>query len=81
MRWPAFTWPRGLREAGLALAAALAVLLPLTLFAPGVVRELETASLDLRFRLRGALPPELSAVREQIGNPPRLEARTAEGTA
>jgi len=30
---------------------------------------------------RGALPPELSAVREQIGNPPRLEARTAEGTA
>jgi adenylate cyclase len=58
LRWPAFTWPRGLREAGLAFAAAMAVLLPLTLFAPGALRDLETASLDLRFRLRGALPSE-----------------------
>jgi adenylate cyclase len=47
-----------LGEAALALAASMAVLLPLTLFAPGALRDLETASLDLRFRLRGPLPPE-----------------------
>lgn len=58
MRWPALTWPRGLREAGIAFAAAMAVLLPLTVFAPGALRDLETASLDLRFRLRGPLAPE-----------------------
>jgi adenylate cyclase len=62
LRWPAFTWPRGLREAALALAASLAVMLPLSVFAPGALRDLETASLDLRFRLRGALPPEGRAV-------------------
>jgi adenylate cyclase len=41
----------------LALIVAMAVLLPLTVHAPGLLRDLETASLDLRFRLRGALPP------------------------
>jgi adenylate cyclase len=62
LRWPAFTWPRGLREAALALAVAMAVLLPLNLYAPAALRDLETASLDLRFRLRGKLPPETRTV-------------------
>jgi adenylate cyclase len=46
-----------LREAGLALAVAAAVFLPLASseFAP--LRILETGALDLRFRLRGARPP------------------------
>ena len=63
MRWPAFAWPRltrrrGVREAGLALVVALAVLLVLTHFENwSVLRGLETASLDLRFRLRGVTPP------------------------
>ena len=52
------TAPRGVREAALALIAALAVVL---LFgAVGdttMLRGLETASLDLRFRLRGVKPP------------------------
>jgi adenylate cyclase len=56
-RWPLFRRPTGLREAVLALAVAMAVLLPLTVHAPDLLRDLETASLDLRFRLRGALPP------------------------
>jgi CHASE2 domain-containing sensor protein len=50
-------WPRGLREAGLALAVATVVLLPLATLDIGPLRILETASLDLRFRLRGPKPP------------------------
>ncbi|HEV8678893.1 MAG TPA: CHASE2 domain-containing protein, partial [Stellaceae bacterium] len=61
MRGPAFAWPclvrkRGVREAALALVIAMAVLLPFTVYAPVALRDLETGSLDLRFRLRGALP-------------------------
>jgi adenylate cyclase len=49
---------RGLREAAIALAIALAVLFVLTKFADWpVLRGLETASLDLRFRIRGRIPP------------------------
>ena len=48
-------WPRGLREAGLGLFIALGVMLGLGYGAPGAFRDLETASLDLRFRLRGTL--------------------------
>ena len=50
--------PRGSREAALAAAAALAVML--TAWLPGAAaewRRLETESLDLRFRMRGVLPP------------------------
>jgi adenylate cyclase len=45
------------REAGLALGVAAAIILSISVhdFAP--LRILETASLDLRFRLRGARPP------------------------
>ena len=50
-------WPRGLREAGLALVVAIAVLLPLTVADLGPLRILETDSLDLRFRARGAEAP------------------------
>ena len=54
LRWPAFAWPRGVREAGLAFVIALAVLFVLTAIQnSAVIRGLETASLDLRFRLRG----------------------------
>jgi adenylate cyclase len=50
--------PRGIRSAALALTAAAAVLLLFAVFADNpVIRGLETASLDLRFRLRGARPP------------------------
>ncbi|HVC50965.1 MAG TPA: adenylate/guanylate cyclase domain-containing protein [Stellaceae bacterium] len=45
------------REAGLALIIALATLLLLNFSNSGAVRNLETASLDLRFRLRGVEPP------------------------
>jgi adenylate cyclase len=48
---------RGFREAGLSLFIALGVMLGLTYGAPGAFRDLETASLDLRFRIRGTLPP------------------------
>ena len=49
---------RGLRSAGLALAAALLVTLVFALFADApMLRGLETATLDLRFRLRGIRPP------------------------
>ncbi|HTT79313.1 MAG TPA: adenylate/guanylate cyclase domain-containing protein [Stellaceae bacterium] len=62
-RRPRITWPRGLREAAIALAIALAVLFVLTRFADwGVLRRLETASLDLRFRVRGAKTPEPQTV-------------------
>ncbi len=62
MRRPAIAWPRllrirGLREAGLAAAVALAVFLPLKLYSPALLRGLETASLDLRFRVRGVRVP------------------------
>ncbi len=49
---------RGIRSAGLALAAAAIVVALFTVFADNpVIRGLETASLDLRFRLRGVRPP------------------------
>jgi adenylate cyclase len=52
------TLPRGIRSAGLALISAAFVLLALTVLANNpLVRGLETASLDLRFRLRGIRPP------------------------
>jgi len=50
-------WPRGLREAGIALAVAAVVYLPLSLLDIIPLRILETASLDLRFRLRGVEAP------------------------
>lgn len=62
LRWPAVTWPRGVREAGLAFIVATGVLLFLTAWDPGLIRGLETASLDLRFRLRGAKPPDPETV-------------------
>jgi CHASE2 domain-containing sensor protein len=49
--------PRGFREAGLGLLIALGVMLGLAYWAPGAFRDLETASLDLRFRVRGMLAP------------------------
>ena len=48
---------RGAREAGLALVVAAVVLLLFMLDGSSLLRGLETASLDLRFRLRGAKPP------------------------
>ena len=52
------TLPRGVRSAGLALVSAALVLLVLTVFADNpLIRGLETATLDLRFRLRGVRPP------------------------
>ncbi len=67
MRWPAIAWAnlawgRGVREAGLAFIIAIAVLLFLTAWDPGLIRGLETASLDLRFRLRGTKPAEAETV-------------------
>jgi len=52
------TVPRGTREAGLALVAALVVLMVAGMLAnTTVLRGLETASFDLRFRIRGAERP------------------------
>jgi adenylate cyclase len=52
------TLPRGVRSAGLALISAALVALVFTVLADNpVLRGLETASLDLRFRLRGVHPP------------------------
>ncbi len=52
------TLPRGMRSAGLALVSAALVVLGFTVFADNpIIRGLETASLDLRFRLRGVRPP------------------------
>jgi adenylate cyclase len=59
---PALAWKRGVREAGLAVAIAVGVLLLLTVQYPGLIRGLETASLDLRFRLRGVKPAEAASV-------------------
>jgi adenylate cyclase len=50
-------WPRGLREAVLALGVATAVILPLAIYDIAPLRILETASLDLRFRVRGREAP------------------------
>ncbi|HVC52321.1 MAG TPA: adenylate/guanylate cyclase domain-containing protein [Stellaceae bacterium] len=47
----------GVREILLAVATALVTLALLSLGGSGWLRGLETASLDLRFRIRGALPP------------------------
>jgi adenylate cyclase len=65
LRWSAIAalaWGRGVREAGLAFTIAMAVLLFLTAWDPILIRGLETASLDLRFRLRGAKPAEAETV-------------------
>ncbi len=52
------TLPRGARSASLALIAAAVVVLLFTVFADNpLLRGLETASFDLRFRLRGVRPP------------------------
>ena len=52
------TLRRGIRSAGLALVSAAIVVLLFTVSADHpLVRGLETASLDLRFRLRGLRPP------------------------
>ena len=56
-RFFAFAWMRGLREAALALGIALVVLVGLAGDDAKLTRGLETASLDLRFRLRGVVPP------------------------
>ena len=53
-RWLGFSRRRGFREGGLAFAVALTVLFGLTYRDAALTRALETASLDLRFRLRGA---------------------------
>ena len=51
--------PKGAREGALALVIAGAVVLAFLAFGDStVLRGLETASLDLRFRLRGPEPPE-----------------------
>ena len=50
------TWLR-LREAGVGLIAAGLVMAFAQFYGAGQMRALETASLDLRFRLRGAEPP------------------------
>jgi adenylate cyclase len=61
-RWLGFSRRRGCREAGLAFAVALAVLFGLTYRDAALTRALETASLDLRFRLRGPEPPSTNIV-------------------
>ncbi len=50
-------WPKGIRETGLALLTAGVTLGLFMLDNSGLIRSLETASLDLRFRIRGAVPP------------------------
>jgi len=62
LAWPRFTWPRGAGEAVLAFAVATTVLYLLSAQNSAVLRELETASLDLRFRLRGVKPAEPETV-------------------
>jgi adenylate cyclase len=64
-RWPAVRNAirrRGVCEAALAALVAVGVLLGLTAPEWAIMRGLETASLDLRFRLRGPLPPEPQTV-------------------
>src|SRR5438309_1908571 len=60
--WPRFSWRRGVREAALTLAIAAAFLFLLGAQDSTVLRGLETASLDLRFRLRGVKPAEPETV-------------------
>src|SRR5256885_1440081 len=67
LTWPRLTrfrlaWPRGLGEAALAFTIATGLLYFLSAQDSAVLRGLETASLDLRFRLRGAKPPEPETV-------------------
>jgi adenylate cyclase len=66
MPWPHFRFgislPRGLSEALLAFVVATGVLYFLSAQESAVLRGLETASLDLRFRLRGVKPPEPETV-------------------
>jgi adenylate cyclase len=50
-------WPRGVREAGLALVVASAIILPVATTDIPQLRILETQSLDLRFRIRGHEAP------------------------
>jgi adenylate cyclase len=58
LRLPAIARWRAIREPALALVLALAVLSGLDAFPTWTpLRALETASLDLRFRVRGAIPP------------------------
>jgi adenylate cyclase len=47
----------GIREIGLAAIVAVAILALLSFTQPMLLRGLETASLDLRFRIRGPQPP------------------------
>jgi CHASE2 domain-containing sensor protein len=57
------TLPRGVRSAGVALISAALVVLVFTVLADNpLIRGLETASLDLRFRLRWVRPPESEVV-------------------
>ena len=72
-RWPAITWPgflsgRGVREAGLAVGVAVGILLFLTVQHSALIRGLETASLDLRFRLRGVQPAEPQTIVVLVDN-------------
>jgi adenylate cyclase len=67
LAWPRFlsfrfAWPRGVGEALLALAVATSLLYLLGALDSAVLRGLETASLDLRFRLRGVKPAEPETV-------------------
>jgi adenylate cyclase len=97
LRRPAFAWPgllfrRGVREAGLAFAVAIGILLFLTVRHSDFIRGLETASLDLRFRVRGVKPAEPQTVvvlvddrsLATLGRPPlsrRLYAKAVERLA
>jgi adenylate cyclase len=56
------TLPRGAREAGLAVLTAGLVLMLASFLNVSGLRLLETESLDLRFRIRGPLPPSPDAV-------------------
>src|SRR3954469_13775679 len=67
LTWPRLTrfrlaWPRGVGEAALAFTVATGLLYFLGAQESAVLRGLETASLDLRFRFRGAKPPEPETV-------------------
>ena len=50
-------WPRGSREAALALVVAVTALMLLNFSGLPLLRGLETASFDLRFQVRGVTPP------------------------
>ena len=67
LTWPRLTrfrlaWPRGVGEAALAFTVATGLLYLLSAQDSAVLRGLETASLDLRFRLRGVKPAEPDTV-------------------